>query len=157
MNRPRALAVLLLVPAAVAALAVPAGAAVPSKPTPNFVLRCRDGKHTAKVWLAPYRAVNNCPVHSGEWLVIAGDSGDAAQGNDAFWATSVQPGASFTTTGTVDLSPYLCDPDHYYTDDGMCSPQIFAHLGQGAWCNNAGGAPDIVYRKHTKWHAPTCD
>ena len=156
MNVRRPVMAALVAASTLVAMAMPAGAAVP-KPPPAYVLHCRDGKHTAKVWLAPYRAVNNCPVHSGEWLVISGDSGDAAQGDDAFWATSVQPGASFSSKGAVDLSPYVCDPDHYYTDDGMCYPQIFVNLGQGVWCYDASGPQEVVYRKNTKWHAPTCN
>jgi hypothetical protein len=153
------LAALALAAAAVAALTVPAGAATPTAKKPDYALTCRDGKHTAKVWLAPYRAVNNCPAHSGQWLVISGSWNDEAIGDDDFWATDVQPGASFSNKGNLDLSSYLCDPDHAYTDDGMCYPSVTVHLGQGNWCAGlpAGQPPTIYYRKNTKWYAPSCD
>jgi len=58
------LAVLALVPAAVAALAVPAGAAV-SASRPTYTIACPDGPGTARVWVT---------VKQGQMRTLAADN-----------------------------------------------------------------------------------
>ena len=114
MNFRRAIAALLVVPASLVALAVPAGAAVPKR-APEYTIACNDGsgKH-ASVWQrwpgSPYRLAAENPCR--DWLVFGDCCGNYALAPGAHfnWAKHVVEHVEHVEHLSLSGCPYGGNP-----------------------------------------------
>jgi len=115
------------------AMAMPAHA---SSAPADFVFKCRNGKKS-KVWLNPFKVVNNCGTHSEQWVTVYVDNYGIS--TDAY---NVQPGATYKDNASgFDISK---------TD---------ATLGRGHFCDSATviGRSETANRTVTSYEAKDPD
>jgi hypothetical protein len=130
------LAALLLAAATVAALAVPAGAAVPKTAT-DLTFPCNDGSgKSAQVWSTRYFAAKN-PCRSSYLVIGYGGSPDSQSSGSM---VDVAPGAHFSQGRRSVLTWQV-------------------HLGQPDWCSGYDGNYVVTPHSHGKFvpsNSPEC-